>query len=1196
MSAADKARNALAIDRQQALGFVQAAGVKKTRALLEESARDLRARLKTVEGSRVGPDSYTATQMRATLKQLEQVLAKLTRDMKGVLLEHGPQAAEMGAQGTAEYLAAADKAYKGVGSQPLALRTAAMLEAARDGSAGSILRRLATDPSRPGHYGVLQRYGVSTIGYFERELQKGLMQKKSWAQMQADITEKSPFLQGAPAFWAQRIVRTEMMAAHNRGQHEAVVKADKDLGGFVKILSAVFDDRTGCLVASTRVAGAMVRAVFRRWYEGPVTRLVTEAGRDLTATPNHPVLTRRGWVAAGQLHLGDELVCDGGKESPGAAGDEYVAGGPATIGEVFEALRESGVHERRRGSQQDFYGDGMNGEVDVLHPHRELRLGDFAPVYKPSAERVFAPSNNVLFCTVCGAMLGASTSLRVVRLGAAAQSHPGVTQTACDECLGRTEPFADVLDGFPLVVLAGDVFDGHLAKPGVVLSGALALPNAVFPHHSAIREFFGHVPPVDVQGVRHLRERHPRAVKFDRLVHIESTSIAGHVFDLSTTEGYFTAEGVYTGNCDSYAVHGQIRRPEEPFEWWEGAYMHPPNRPNDREVVVPHRIQWPIPPYLLWKDEAEVQKAWTRDGRKGAPPERPLMTTVPLSEFGKKTAQPASSESESASNEDHGEPEIPERSARSAQAAPEEAPWHDPGIPEIPERAAKEPMAAAEDAPLELPELDEPSAAAEPEPLTASQLMEKKPGEAKGSNRGGFYTGSDGVDRYVKFYDDPSQAYCEHLSNQLYRDLGLGAPESLTFDNAGKQAYASNILAGLKTVKEAGLTQATSKGVMQGFAADVLTGNWDAVGTGLDNVGTVDGKVVRVDNGGTLLFRAKAGRKPEELLNKITEWEKLLSPGANPYYAQVANKAGIAKAEDLGKELVEQIGKIDKLRKASGGWKAYVEQHAPDMDAGDKARVVKMLEERTKLLKGKVDGIKEATKQAKADAKLAKEAEKKAKADAKEQAKLIKKMGGLPPQTHGQLVRDDAAAEKHFAGHTTLGWGERTDYWKKADEAIREALPFKDGPQSFTGSVYGEIREHERNLSAPAEFRIQQHARDIREFMARAKPAPQGVIYRGITNLSSDKLDSILKQPIVGFDATTSTSRKASVSKDRFGGGMDSKGDLLFVIKHKTAVPVETISRHTEEEELLMKKGTQFRVTRRFRNAAGAAIIEMEEI
>lgn len=80
--------------------------------------------------------------------------------------------------------------------------------------------------------------------------------------------------------------------------------------------------------------------------------------------------------------------------------------------------------------------------------------------------------------------------------------------------------------------------------------------------------------------------------------------------------------------ADSYAVHGQVRRPDEDFESWFGDYEHPPNRPNDREVVVPHRQRWELPEYLEPRSDDEVEDAWEQERRKGPPPERPLMSTV----------------------------------------------------------------------------------------------------------------------------------------------------------------------------------------------------------------------------------------------------------------------------------------------------------------------------------------------------------------------------------------------------------------------------------------------------------------------------------------------------------------------------------------------------------------------------------------
>lgn len=43
---------------------------------------------------------------------------------------------------------------------------------------------------------------------------------------------------------------------------------------------------------------------------------------------------------------------------------------------------------------------------------------------------------------------------------------------------------------------------------------------------------------------------------------------------------------------DSRYVHGQIRPVREPFSDGKRSYMAPPNRPHDRELVVPHRSTW----------------------------------------------------------------------------------------------------------------------------------------------------------------------------------------------------------------------------------------------------------------------------------------------------------------------------------------------------------------------------------------------------------------------------------------------------------------------------------------------------------------------------------------------------------------------------------------------------------------------------
>jgi hypothetical protein len=350
-----RAADVLRLNREQALALADRVGRKEVEALLQRATQDLARRLDVaVRAGAATPTSIA--QMQATLTQLRAVMRDLAQRLGRTTTTTARKAAELGALGMYDYLQSANQEL-GSRARPLGLREASMLSRAVSGAEASVLRRLATrekeaeaaqespdedvteavppQPMREG--GVLSRYSMATIGEFEKVLQVGIATGKPWGDVRAELIERSPFLQGSPRYWAERIVRTETMGALNRSGWESIRAADDELGDVVKILSATFDDRTS-------------------------------------------------W--------------------------------------------------------------------------------------------------------------------------------------------------------------------------------------------------------------------------------------------------------------DSYQVHGQIRRPDEAFLWAGGYYQHPPNRPNDREVVVPHRIAWPIPDELRWRSDAEVAAAWRRERRRGAPPPRDLstMTTVPLNRFGRESA------------------------------------------------------------------------------------------------------------------------------------------------------------------------------------------------------------------------------------------------------------------------------------------------------------------------------------------------------------------------------------------------------------------------------------------------------------------------------------------------------------------------------------------------------------------------------
>lgn len=238
-----------------------------------------------------------------------------------------------------------------------------------------------------------------------------------------------------------------------------------------------------------------------------------------------------------------------------------------------------------------------------------------------------------------------------------------------------------------------------------------------------------------------------------------------------------------------------------------------------------------------------------------------------------------------------------------------------------------------------------------PKPIaTAENVLAKKIGAQAGSNPGGLFEGADGIKRYVKFYDDPGQAHGEHLANELYRLLGHGAPESLVFEHQGKHVFASTILEGSKPIGQA-ITKKQALAVLDGFATDVLTANWDAVGLNLDNIVTLPGgQLARIDQGGAFLMRAKAGRKAPVLLEQISEWAGFQDSGLNPAYSSIWAKAGVTGPSAMANKLVTQIKKIQALEKNLGGWGAWVDASIPALNATDRHAITSMLEARSKLL------------------------------------------------------------------------------------------------------------------------------------------------------------------------------------------------------------------------------------------------------
>lgn len=115
--------------------------------------------------------------------------------------------------------------------------------------------------------------------------------------------------------------------------------------------------------------------IYRRRYIGELTTLVTNTGYTLNTTPNHPILTDKGWVGAGSLKIGDKIAKV--KDNFVFSTSKNPQNPVTTIGQLFDFFSVFLNSERVSTTAGDFHGDGMVDEqVEIINIKSNLFFND----------------------------------------------------------------------------------------------------------------------------------------------------------------------------------------------------------------------------------------------------------------------------------------------------------------------------------------------------------------------------------------------------------------------------------------------------------------------------------------------------------------------------------------------------------------------------------------------------------------------------------------------------------------------------------------------------------------------------------------------------------------------------------------------------------------------------------------------------
>ena len=324
-----------------------------------------------------------------------------------------------------------------------------------------------------------------------------------------------------------------------------------------------------CVLPGTKIIAPDMEAITRSWYSGLVVEMTLTNGRRLAVTPNHIMLTSRGWVRAKFIRKGDNVFRYCGGVEPNAVESPTNDDGVPAIEKVFATLAKSSTSATRRVPSAPVYlkGDVVpDTEIDVIFTNGELwdkldtktrelvskvgfvgafELGEIPlnVLSLPAKTLVtMGLAADGIVSGLCELLILRGSPLthhELVRLRLPSDYDARLIKAASDDGAGNTKGFSECIDALP-----GEIsINNRINVKGLSGVDWDALSDAILSEKTA-----------DDTGImmgngRNFCDALPGLIQLDNIVDVSLSEYSGHVYDASSLSTLYIANGIITSNC-----------------------------------------------------------------------------------------------------------------------------------------------------------------------------------------------------------------------------------------------------------------------------------------------------------------------------------------------------------------------------------------------------------------------------------------------------------------------------------------------------------------------------------------------------------------------------------------------------------------------------------------------------------------------